>query len=110
MTYITRWHSLKRNLRTMIEIDKNIFEIVNLGFNKLLPEKKNDIIADFKNHPLAIKHENYKYEILEDAKNQLLLKTWKENNIGSGKILGNIKNAINVKSNNLIDWRKKSQY
>jgi hypothetical protein len=94
----------------MIEIDKNIFKIVNSGFNKLLSEKINDTIVDFKKHPLAVKHENYKYEIIEDAKNQLLLKTWKENEIGSGRILGNIKNAINVKSNNLIDWRKKDDF
>ena len=40
----------------------------------------------------------------------MLLKTWKETDIGSGTILKNVKNAINVKSNNLIDWRKKDDF
>jgi len=94
----------------MINISQNIFEIVHSGFNKLLTEKIDESKIDLKSHPVIEKHENYKYEIIEDAKNQLLLKTWKENDIGSGIILKNIKNAINVKSNNLIDWRKKDDF
>jgi hypothetical protein len=94
----------------MIEISQNIFEIVHSGFNKLLTEKIDENKIDLKIHPVIEKNENYKYEIIEDAKNQLLLKTWKESDIGSGRILKNIKNAINVKSNNLIDWRKKDDF
>lgn len=94
----------------MIEISQNIFEIVLSGFNKLWTEKVDESKIDFKSHPTVVKHENYKYEIIEDAKNQLLLKTWRETDIGSGAILKNVKNAINVKSNNLIDWRKKDDF
>lgn len=94
----------------MIEINQNIFEIVLSGFNKLWTEKVDESKIDFKSHPIVVKHENYKYEIIEDAKNQLLLKTWRETDIGSGTILKNVKNAINVKSNNLIDWRKKDDF
>lgn len=94
----------------MIEINQKIFEIAHSGFNKLLIDKINDEKIDLKNHPIIEKHENYKYEILSDAKNQLLLKTWKETDIGSGTILSNIKNTINVKSNNLVDWRKKDDF
>lgn len=94
----------------MIEISQNIFEIVLSEFNKLWTEKIDESKIEFKSHPIVIKHENYKYEILEDAKSQLLLKTWREIDIGSGTILKNVKNAINVKSNNLIDWRKKDDF
>lgn len=94
----------------MIEISQNIFEIVLLGFNKLLTTKVDESKIDFKSHPIVVKHENYKYEIIEDAKSQLLLKTWRDSDIGSGTILKNVKNAINVKSNNLIDWRKKDDF
>jgi hypothetical protein len=94
----------------MIEISWKIFEMVHSGFNKLLTENINESKIDLKKHPVIEKNENYKYEIIEDAKNQLLLKTWKENDIGTGTILRNIKNAINVKSNNLIDWRKKDDF
>ncbi|NCA85124.1 MAG: DUF3883 domain-containing protein [Clostridia bacterium] len=94
----------------MIEISQNIFEIVFSGFNKLSTEKVDESKIEFKNHPIVVKHENYKYEIIEDAKSQLLLKTWRETDIGSGTILKNVKNAINVKSNNLIDWRKKDDF
>jgi len=94
----------------MIEINSKMFEKVHSGFNKLSNEKISESIIDFKEHPVTLKHENYKYDILKDAKNQLLLNTWKENDIGSGTILRNVKNAINVKSNNLIDWRKKDDF
>ena len=60
-----------------------MFEIVYSEFNKLSNEKVNDSSIDLKEHPIILKHENYKREILKDAKNQLLLNTWKENDIGS---------------------------
>ena len=94
----------------MIEINQDTFETVNSGFNNLLTEKIDEDKIDLKNHPVIVKHENYKHEIIDDAKNQLMLKTWKESDIGSGTILRNVKNSINVKSNNLIDWRKKDDF
>ena len=94
----------------MIDINSNLFNIVHSGFNKLSNEKSNKNVIDFKQHPVIIEHELYKYDILNDAKNQLLLKTWKEKEIGTGNILRNVKNAINVKSNNLVDWRKKDDF
>lgn len=94
----------------MIQINQNTFEIVLSGFNKLLNEKIDNSKNDFKNHPSLIKHENYKYDIIEDAKSELLLKLWKESDIGTGSILKNVKNAIDIKSNNLIDWRKKDDF
>lgn len=90
----------------MIEISQNIFEIVHTGFNKLLNEKIDESKIDLKSHPAIQKHESYKYRIIEDAINQLFLKTWKENDIGSGTILTNVKNAINLNNNNLVNWRK----
>ena len=87
-----------------------MFEIVYSEFNKLSNEKVNDSSIDLKEHPIILKHENYKREILKDAKNQLLLNTWKENDIGSGRILRNIINAIYIKSNNLINWRKQDDF
>ena len=56
----------------MIEINSNIFEIVHSEFNKLSNEKVNDSSIDLKEHPTIVKHENYKYEIIVDAKNQTL--------------------------------------
>ena len=94
----------------MIEISQDKFEIVLSEFNKRCTEKIGESKTDFKNLPIVEKHENYKYEILKEAKSQLLLKTWRETDIGSGTILKNVKNAINVKSNNLIDWRKKDDF
>lgn len=94
----------------MIEISQDIFEIVYSGFNNLLSEKIDDEKIDLKNHPVIVEQENYKYKIIDDAKNQLKLKIWKESDIGSGTILRNVQNSINVKSNNLIDWRKKDDF
>jgi hypothetical protein len=44
-----------------MELDENIFETAFIGFNK----NGNSIekVSNFKNHPLLVKYENYKYEI-----------------------------------------------
>lgn len=91
-----------------MEVNEKAFESAFMEFNKI--GRSNEKISNFKNHPLLIKHENYKYEIKEEAKNQLLTNTWKESDLGTGRILTCIKNSINLKSNNLIDWRKKDDF
>lgn len=75
-------------------------------------------LIDFKTHPYVEKHENYKYAVLEQAKDKLLTKFWNEDEFGNGKITEAVKNSIqttatyNYKSyqNNLIDWRKKDDF
>ena len=94
----------------MVDINEKIFEIAYSDFEKL---GKNDIIennSDFKKHALIVKHENYKYDILKEAKNKLISNTWKESDFGKGRILDCVINSINLNINNLIDWRKKDDF
>lgn len=93
-----------------MEVNEKIFETAFLEFNKIWNGISNEEILIFKNHPLLVKHENYKYDIKDDAKNQLLTNTWKETDLGTGRILERVKNSINLNSNNLIDWRKKDDF
>lgn len=96
--------------RHMIDINEKIFEIAYSDFEKLV---KNDIIennSDFRNHALIVKNENYKYDILEEAKNKLISNTWKESDFGKGRILDCVINSINLSINNLVDWRKKDDF
>lgn len=93
-----------------MEVTEKIFETAFLGFNNIGEKNVDRNVKDFKKHPLILKHEIYKYNILEEAKNELLLKTWKETELGSGRILNCVKNAINIKINNLIDWRKQDDF
>lgn len=94
----------------MIDVNEKIFEIAYSGFDKL---EKNDIVernSDFRNHPLLVRHENYKYDILNEAKTLLISNTWKEADFGKGRILDCVKNSINININNLLDWRKKDDF
>lgn len=90
----------------MVEIDEKKFEIVFSEFEKLGKNDSFEKNSDFRNHPLLVRHENYKYGIINEAKNQLLSNTWKENEIGNGRILDCVKNSIDIKDNNLVFWTK----
>ncbi|WP_324023740.1 DUF3883 domain-containing protein [Maribacter sp. BPC-D8] len=102
----------------MIEITKEIFDKAFSGFKIIVEEGSKVGLTDFKTNPFVIENENYKYEVLKQAKAKLLTKTWKENEIGNGRILEAVKNSIqtdiiyNYKThqNNLIDWRKKDNF
>lgn len=50
-----------------MEVNEKIFETAFLEFNK--NGYSNEKVSNFKNHPLLIKHENYKYEIKDEEKN-----------------------------------------
>ncbi|MBZ0109411.1 MAG: DUF3883 domain-containing protein [Candidatus Scalindua rubra] len=102
----------------MIEINEKTFEHALSEFKNIVEKDTNENLVEFKTNSFIDEHENYKYAVLEKAKNSLLSKTWKEDEIGNGRILEAVKNSIqtdviyNYKThqNNLIDWRKRDNF
>lgn len=102
----------------MIEITEKNFEDALSKFKNIVEKDTNENLVEFKTNNFIEEHENYKYEVLNQAKNKLLTKTWKENEIGKGKILKAVKDSIqtnviyNYKAhqNNLIYWIKKDNF
>ncbi len=102
----------------MIEINEKTFEIALSELKNIVKKETNENLVDFKTNSFIDKRENYKYAVLEQAKNSLLSKTWKEDEVGNGRILKAVKNSIQTSviynyeshQNNLIDWRKKDNF
>ncbi len=102
----------------MIVINEKTFENALSEFKNIVEKDTNENLIEFKTNGFIDKHENYKYAVLEQAKNSLLTKTWKEDEIGNGRILKSVKDSIQTNviynyethQNNLIDWRKKDNF
>ncbi|MDO9276397.1 MAG: DUF3883 domain-containing protein [Lutibacter sp.] len=102
----------------MIEITQKTFDYVFSEFKNIVEKNTNENLVDFRTNSFVDENENYKYAVLEQAKNSLLTKTWKENEIGNGRILKAVKDSIQTNviynyqsnQNNLIDWRKKDNF
>ena len=102
----------------MIEITENTFNQLYTEFLSVIGINNGEKLISFKHHPFIDLHENYKYAVLEQAKERLFTANWKEPEIGKGKILKAAKDSIltNViynfkrEDNNLIDWRKKDDF
>lgn len=102
----------------MIEITEKTLDYTFSEFKNIVEKNTNQKLVDFKTNSFVDENENYKYAVLEQAKNSLLTKTWKENEIGNGRILKAVKDSIQTNviynyqsnQNNLIDWRKKDNF
>lgn len=102
----------------MIEITEKTFDYAFSDFKNIVEKNTNEKLVDFKTNSFVDEKENYKYEVFKQAKNSLLTKTWKENEIGNGRILEAVKDSIQTNvvynyrtlQNNLIDWRKKDNF
>jgi len=102
----------------MSEISERIFDIAYSEFIELVNSNSDVKIENFKTHPYIDEKENYKYAVLDEAKDLLLRKNWKESEIGNGNILERVKSSIKTSviynyvqhDNNLIDWRKKDNF
>lgn len=99
-------------------IENSILEKIYVEFLEYIYPNKNYKIISFKTDKKIDNWENYKYEVRRLAKEKLMTKFWKTDDIGSGKILNDTKNAIDTHvvfngkriDNNLIDWRKKDNF
>lgn len=58
-------------------------------------------------HHYTDRQESYKYDIYKEGREQLSFQAWKEEDIGSGKILEAAIQAIEISSNNLVQWQAK---
>lgn len=102
----------------MIEINEKTFEYALSEFKNIVEKDTTEKLVEFKTNSFIDKKENYKYAVLEQAKSNLLSNTWKENEIGNGRILKAVKDSIQTNviynyethQNNLIDWRKKDNF
>lgn len=102
----------------MIEISENLFEKVYQEFKTRLESDSNIELVDFKTHPFIDVNENYKYGVLDNARENLRLRNWTADKIGDGRIIKSVKNSIQPTTtfkfkkytNNLIDWRKKDDF
>lgn len=102
----------------MIEITENIFAAVYTEVKSRIENETLSPLKDFKTNPFVVRHENYKYDVLEKAKNALHLSEWHKEEIGNGRITEYVRNSIQLKidsngrrvNNNLLDWRKKDDF
>ena len=67
--------------------------------------KESDIKFNSFSHPYIKEREDYKKDIRDKALNKLNFKDWKKTDIGSGKILKAVINAIEIQGNNLLNWQ-----
>lgn len=93
-------------------IDVFIFEKYFKLFLKLVETKSKTKFVSFPSNRYTEENEGYKDEIYERARNNLQFWNWKEEDIGKGKIISKIIQAIKLENNknNLVDWRLISKF
>jgi len=67
--------------------------------------KESDIKFKSFSHPYIKEREDYKKDIRDKALDKLNFKDWSKADIGSGKILNSVINAIEIQGNNLLNWQ-----
>lgn len=65
-------------------------------------EEKDGKFFSFEAQPYLKKNESYKYKVHAIGNEKLNISDWKATDIGSGKIIQSIKDAINIDDNNLV--------
>lgn len=64
-------------------------------------------LTSFSSNPYIEVQEGYKYDLYRDARKSLKFETWKESDIGSGEIARSVIKAIELPSNNLVQWQSR---
>jgi hypothetical protein len=83
-------------------LEKQFDEFVNFIY-----KESGEKFETFATSKYLEKHENYKNRVCDEARDKLANKSWKTEDIGTGKIQEKVSSAINTKTNNnLINWRQ----
>ncbi len=103
-------------------INQEIFESQFTTFKRIINVLSGEEFVSFRTSRFLDdpkKGENYKYSVYKDARNNLNFSNWKQEDVGSGKILDKVTSAMQLKvihdqvevDNNLINnWRIKDTF
>lgn len=94
-------------------LSKESFEKLYNTFIQFIKENSNEKFKNLTSSKYQNLHESYKEKVYKEANRNLNIPSWKEDDIGTGKIYNHVVSAIKTSetsSNNLIDWRKKDNF
>lgn len=99
-------------------VNTEILEAQFTKFKEFVENKDGKLFTTFHNSSYFVDEEKYKWLIYNEARSILANKYWKNEDIGTGKILQKVNSAIQIKvsykgqkiDNNLIDWRQKDDF
>ncbi len=99
-------------------VSTNILEELFQEFTEFIQAVSGENFVSFKTSAYIDDQENYKYSIYREAKRQIGSKTWKTEDVGTGKIQKSVDAAILRKiihngkneDNNLIYWMQKDNF
>jgi hypothetical protein len=88
-------------------IDIFLFEKQFRRFREHVIEESHMDLISFSSNFYTERQEGYKYELYRDARRLLQFETWKEADIGTGKISRSVIAAIELDDNNLVQWQSR---
>ena len=88
-------------------IDIFLFEQQFQRFRDHVIQESGMDLTSFSSNPYTEMQEGYKYDLYRDARKILKFETWKESDIGSGKIAHSVIKAIDLPNNNLVQWQSR---
>ncbi|MBB3183366.1 hypothetical protein FHR95_000907 [Halomonas fontilapidosi] len=88
-----------------IQVDPYRFEFLFGLFSDFVEQKSGQKFTGFQDNAYLKREEGYKQELHFEGRGKLDVESWKESDIGSGKIVGNVISAIELSGNNTVPWQ-----
>lgn len=88
-------------------IDVFLFEQQFQRFREHVIKESDMDFVSFSSNYYTDNQEGYKWQLNRDARKLLGFETWKEDDIGSGKITHSVIEAIELPNNNLVQWQSR---
>ncbi|MFO8041483.1 MAG: HNH endonuclease [Sodalinema sp.] len=88
-------------------IDIFLFEQQFQRFREHVIKESGMDLTSFSSNPYTEVEEGYKYDLYRDARKILKFQNWQESDIGSGTIARSVVEAIELPSNNLVQWQSR---
>ena len=91
-------------------VDPYLFDLQFVAFRAFVEAKpSHDRLEHFASHPYIDGQEGYKYKVHTTARASLGFEQWKKSEIGDGRIIRAVIEAIGIPDNNLVQWRERAR-
>lgn len=88
-----------------IQVDPCKFEFLFGLFADFVERKSGQKLTDFQENEYLDREEGYKKDLHDEGRRVLDVESWKESDIGSGKIIRSTISAIELSDNNTVPWQ-----